>query len=363
MGFLDSIGLGSVAKVLDVGGLVKNVVDGVLPHQLASVGDFAGAVVDFKTGNIGAALQHAMETVKDLPQLARGQQPAAGNAGTKLNLWPSLPHEPPPPPLASRQGKAFDWNDMLAAMKALTAALNKQGTPGTPAPAAPATPSTAPGGASSSDSASSAGSSPRPLSRRAATLEWMHSMGAGTWRGGPPATNWRGQPPASAPAHSDRAPASSAQTASAVDRAATAVKDAAAAVKGAATSPAANTSAPAAPSTSAEKPPASDSQPTNAKTDKGKTDSAKTDNAKTDNAKTSTGQTISSLAQLNGMSDAAIRDAVINGRISPDLLKDQGAMMVLQQRMQAIAEMNNLMTAMMRAIHDMQMAIVQNIRI
>jgi len=38
-------------------------------------------------------------------------------------------------------------------------------------------------------------------------------------------------------------------------------------------------------------------------------------------------------------------------------------MMVLQQRMQAIAEMNNLMTAMMRAIHDMQMAIVQNIRI
>jgi hypothetical protein len=63
------------------------------------------------------------------------------------------------------------------------------------------------------------------------------------------------------------------------------------------------------------------------------------------------------------MSDAAIQDAVINGRISPDLLKDPGAVMVLQQRMNAISEMNNLMTTMMRAIHDMHMAVIQNIRI
>jgi hypothetical protein len=63
------------------------------------------------------------------------------------------------------------------------------------------------------------------------------------------------------------------------------------------------------------------------------------------------------------MSDAAIRDAVINGRISPDFAKDPAGMMALQQRMNAITEMNNLMTAMMRAIHDMQMAVIQNIRI
>src|SRR5262245_13628001 len=133
MGILGSIGLGSVEKMLDVGGLVKNVVDGVLPKNLASVGDLAGAVVDFKTGNVAAAVQHALESVRDLPQVARGTQPGAGNTPTNLNRLPPFLHEPPPPPLASRQGKAFDWNDMLAAMKALTAALNRQGTPGTAA--------------------------------------------------------------------------------------------------------------------------------------------------------------------------------------------------------------------------------------
>jgi hypothetical protein len=69
------------------------------------------------------------------------------------------------------------------------------------------------------------------------------------------------------------------------------------------------------------------------------------------------------MAQLNSMSDGAVRDAVIHGRISPELAKDQAAMMAIQQRMNAISEMNNLMTNMMRALHDMQMAVVQNIRI
>jgi len=63
------------------------------------------------------------------------------------------------------------------------------------------------------------------------------------------------------------------------------------------------------------------------------------------------------------MSDAAIRDAVIHGRISPEFAKDQAGMMALQERMNAISEMNNLMTNMMRTLHDMQMAVVQNIRI
>jgi len=38
-------------------------------------------------------------------------------------------------------------------------------------------------------------------------------------------------------------------------------------------------------------------------------------------------------------------------------------MMAIQQRMNAISEMNNLLTNMMRALHDMQMAVIQNIRI
>jgi hypothetical protein len=146
-----------------------------------------------------------------------------------------------------------------------------------------------------------------------------------------------------------------------VDVAAAAVKAAVNTVKAGAAAPAANNSAPAA---NADKP-ATAGTAGSATTPSGQS-TAPASTGKTEgktSAQPSTGQTISSLAQLNGMSDAAIRDAVINGRISPDLLKDQGAMMVLQQRMNAITEMNNLMTSMMRAIHDMQMAIVQNIRI
>jgi hypothetical protein len=66
---------------------------------------------------------------------------------------------------------------------------------------------------------------------------------------------------------------------------------------------------------------------------------------------------------MQGMSNAAFMDAVSNGRISPDIAKDPAAMMAIQQRMNDITQMNNLMTAMMRAMHDMQMAVIQNIRI
>jgi len=335
MGFLDSIGLGSVAKALDVGGAVKSVVDGILPKQLASVGDLAGAIVDFKTGNVGAALQHAMETVKDLPQVARGSQPAAGNTSTKLNLWPTLPHEPPPPPLASRQGMAFDWNDLLAALKALTAALNKQGTPGTAATASPTS-----GSATATTSSASANAGPATATASTTTASAPAPAAAASH----PATAQVANAPAAGSSTGANGPVANAlrktEEARQTVLTANAGKPPASDSAGAATTPSAPTAAPA----------------TNGKTD-GKTD------GKTGAGQPSTGQTISSLAQLNGMSDSAIRDAVINGRISPDLLKDQGAMMVLQQRMNAITEMNNLMTSMMRAIHDMQMAIVQNIRI
>ena len=66
---------------------------------------------------------------------------------------------------------------------------------------------------------------------------------------------------------------------------------------------------------------------------------------------------------MQGLSNAAFMDAISNGRISPDLAKDPAAMMAIQQRMNDITQMNNLMTAMMRAMHDMQMAVIQNIRI
>ena len=57
---LDSLGnlggLGQITKMLDAGQLVKDVVNGVLPKDMGVVGDAAGALLDFKTGNpLGAS--------------------------------------------------------------------------------------------------------------------------------------------------------------------------------------------------------------------------------------------------------------------------------------------------------------------
>jgi len=347
MGMLDGLGnlggLGSITKMLDVGNIVKGVVDKVLPENLHFVGDIAGAFVDFKSGNLIGAAQLGMQAIKDLPQAqaaqgTKGQQnahpqgAAANQAGAPpAAVKPEL--EPSPPPLASRDGKPFDWNDLLSAVKALTAALtgqaakapadattkttadakpdatadantNARPTAKTDAKAATETASTKPAEGSAAGATATASSSSSSSRAREAIEEWRSQPGGG-WRKGPPATR-----PASS---SDAAAGSAAKPDPKPD------------------------------AKSATKPDAAGSPAATAGADKG--------------------QTLSSLSQLEGMSDAAIRDAVIHGRISPDFAKDPAGMMALQQRMNAITEMNNLMTAMMRALHDMQMAVIQNIRI
>jgi hypothetical protein len=419
MGLFDSIGtgLGSITKALDVGGVARSVIDGVLPKDMAFVGDLAGALVDFKTGNFAGGVRLAMEALHDLPQNARTpQQPGptanpAGNAGPPA-ARPQL--EPSPPPLTSRDGKPFDWSELLSAIKALTAALNGQAaaqasagttakptgapdaprvaaaqisapsenarmaapartaapapTPATtPAPAAPAPAATpAPAVATATPAARPAPATATPTPAALPTTSyWRQQASAAQSRTRAPSPGdvisayrsprggWR--PAASAArtngtwdqtgraGHATTAASSTANHAPAASRSPTPRPPSPAS----ATHPAA---APTATSSSTGDKPAT--KPASAESTSAKS-SADKDNAKT----------ITSLSQLQGMSDAAIQDAVINGRISPDLLKDPGAVMVLQQRMNAISEMNNLMTTMMRAIHDMHMAVIQNIRI
>jgi hypothetical protein len=352
MGLFDRIGLGSVGKMLDVGGVVKNVVDSVLPHNLAAIGDLAGALVDFKTGNIAAGVQHTMEALRDLPQAARGPQAGTANGPTNLNRMP--PHlEPTPPPLASRQGKAFDWNELLSAIKALTEALKAQKPPAAPAApntasaSTPAPAATTTAGANTSPAPTAAphpqgaAVQPRPApvsqptGQPTTTTGWINAFTGQPQPRSAGTSGWSGEP-VGTPRTSPRSTAAGGSATPAATTNGT---------------PAANTPPAASASTTAANPPASAAKPP--------APAASTSAP----AATSAGQTITSLEQLNGMSDAAIRDAVIHGRISPEIAKDPNAMMVIQQRMNAITEMNNLMTAMMRAIHDMQMAIIQNIRI
>jgi hypothetical protein len=312
-------GLGGLGKLIDPGAIVKDVVSGILPKEMGALGGVAGAMVDFNLGNPIGGVQHAMEALKDLPQM-KGLQGKSPN-GVDLNRNPSLE------PSAPRDGKPFDWNDLLSAIKALTAALTGQGTSGTgrnqlletvhkalpsgpaaqaSAPAAPAAAAGEPAVAAKERETSSA---PRGSSAPAAT---------GTVRTTTVETSaWVGAPRTPAPATSASSHAPPANAASG------------------------SNAAPAASPAPVADPPAAASGP----------------------ASPNNGQTITSVTQLQGMSDRAVKDAVMNGRIAPEVAKDQVAMMAIQQRMNAISEMNNLMTAMMRALHDMQMAIIQNIRI
>lgn len=64
-----------------------------------------------------------------------------------------------------------------------------------------------------------------------------------------------------------------------------------------------------------------------------------------------------------GLSDDALMKAVSAGQIPKEISDSPSNMLALQARMQHITEMNQLMTSMMQALHQMRMAIIQNVRV
>jgi hypothetical protein len=71
--------LGSVFS--DPGKLVTDLVDGLLPDKMKSLGDLAGGVVDVVLGKESQALSHFQDGLRDLPQLA-ADAPAAAATST-----------------------------------------------------------------------------------------------------------------------------------------------------------------------------------------------------------------------------------------------------------------------------------------
>jgi hypothetical protein len=61
-------------------------------------------------------------------------------------------------------------------------------------------------------------------------------------------------------------------------------------------------------------------------------------------------------------SDADLMNKVVNGQIPDSITKDPAKMQQLQARMNQISLMNQLISQMMAAIHDMQKQVAQNIR-
>ncbi len=83
--------------------------------------------------------------------------------------------------------------------------------------------------------------------------------------------------------------------------------------------------------------------------------------ASTSSAASTTG-TPSSLASLLALSPDQFMQAVTSGNIPPDVANNPSAMAQIQARMNQITQMNQLVTSMMAAMHQMQMSIIQNIR-
>src|SRR5262249_30876122 len=59
----------------------------------------------------------------------------------------------------------------------------------------------------------------------------------------------------------------------------------------------------------------------------------------------------------------AFMQAVIAGKIPKEITDSPAAMQSLQARMNNISEMNQLMTSMINAVHQMEMSVIQNVRV
>ena len=69
------------------------------------------------------------------------------------------------------------------------------------------------------------------------------------------------------------------------------------------------------------------------------------------------------LDKLNKLSDAEFMAKIRKGDLPKEITDDPKAMLAIQQRVNHISEMTKMMTAMMQALHDMQMSILQNVRV
>ena len=63
------------------------------------------------------------------------------------------------------------------------------------------------------------------------------------------------------------------------------------------------------------------------------------------------------------LSDDDLTKAVRDGKIPTDVTDSQAGMMALQERMNHISEMNQMMTSMIQAIHQMKMGVIENLRV
>ena len=259
------------------------------------VGDVAGALFDLKTGNLLGAAQLGMEAMKDLPQATKSQQqqPHSRRRGEPCGRAP-VPRQPHARTVAAAgSGQADRPEQPARRLKQLTALLGGAKADAETGADAPAWRRIVEGcGHLREDRVDvDVGQARRDdhddddhdhHARDDVGMAWP-PVEAGATAQRATSTGWRGEPRTPAPATANQTPATPAPP----------------------TSQAAATPAPrrrAAAATRRRHAQRRHRHPA----------------APASTAPTS-GETISSMAQLNSMSDSAIRDAVIHGRISPEV--------------------------------------------
>jgi len=300
-------GIGSLAKaVTDPGAVVQDALNAVLPKEIAGVvGNAAAGLVDYYSGNEVMAAKHALEALKDLPQMATALSKQSAGGTARFEPSPKLPTAQS---VASSGSAAIPANlqSLLQQLRGLgiNITINMNGPAGqTAAPQAPGT------GHASADT------------WRGDTL---HHPGA------PDNHGWRGHPPAPSSPNVLRSTTADAASGAGFTATSTSVDS----------------------SSKADSPSKSTSADNTAAT-------ASADSS----AKAGSADSTPAMAALNKMSDSDFMNSIQSGKLDPSIKNDPAAMRAIQARMDAISQMNQLLTAMMQAMHQMEMAIIQNIRV
>ncbi|HLK92601.1 MAG TPA: hypothetical protein VKZ18_22085 [Polyangia bacterium] len=295
----------------DPGRLVGDIANSILPGNMKAIGDTLGGLVDLETGHPLQALGHLADSLKDLPQLLAGQAGAqakaaatpAGTAAAEPSPPPSRPSTGPAGSAPAGVGTSFSPAAAVAPANAPTVTVRQ---------VAGETVTRIDDGKTSTIVDQKGGQTTVTIKSDAALA---------------PAAS----APAPAPAGMHPAPAPSAAGTATTTVTVAAATTAATTAKG--TGPSSATSSPA----------------TSAGTDAG--------------ASSSSAAAPKDLASLMALGPDQFMQAVTSGKIPPDVANNQTAMMEVQARMNQITQMNQLVTSMMAAMHQMQMSIIQNIRV
>jgi hypothetical protein len=423
MGFSIGSIVSEIASVAaDPGKLVGQIADSVLPSSMKAVGDILGGIVDLNTGHPLQALSHLGDTLKDLPQLLPGQTGAqAKAAATPAGTAGAEPSPPPPRPTSSSASPTASSAPTTTPAASPTSASATTAPPASSTSA----PSSAPAGAQAPSitvqrfgnetitrvddgthtttidqkgrrtTVSVTSDAPPPGAAGASTTTATTASGSSTPT---PAASTTGSPSPSSPASSASPQAPSVtvrrfgnETITRVDdgvqtktvdqrgrQTTVSVRSDAQVAGGSQATPppapqpggsAAGACAPAAPGAAPTASSSSNTGTASSPSSASGTGAASTGaSATTSSTAASNGTGASSatspkdLASLMALSPDQFMQAVTSGKIPADVANNQSAMMQVQARMNSITQMNQLVTSMMAAMHQMQMSIIQNIR-